>query len=355
MHKLLLALNATILTLGCNKLDRPTSSSSATSTVTRDLTFAGVEFTPHESHPIKVALIDRDLDARIFTADISISSGKFSLNKEKVLVDGHRYFLDYFADVNGNHNCDAPPTDHVWRIPIDAVSSNVSVTDTHKMNFHDSCSSFKDVYVGPTGDMTILITGRLLLGDSVTDAQGMTQGQALVGAKVFVEGLADQDAVTDSSGAFRLAITVPKDMALSQTEKRLVMWYTQPKPGKTSTDWDIAEARFGAIKSIPLSANLNVGDQRLSHTKAVKFRVVSAVDQGGISTCWVRSPAMGANLVVSLAADGNYTVDYLPPGSYELAVTCQGYQSVNTTISVGEATTRSTSEVAPDVVVTPNN
>lgn len=353
MYKHILTALALVAPIACNKLDRPTTSSTATNVVSRDLVFAGVQFTPHESHPLKVALIDRDLDARIFTEDVSISSGKFTLTKEKVLVDGHRYYLDYYADVNGNHSCDAPITDHVWRIPIDSVSSNVSITDTHKMNFHDSCASFNDVYAGPTGDMNVIITGRLLLGDSVTDAQGIAPGQALVGASVFVEGFADQDASTDSTGAFRLAITMPRDQALLATERRLVMWYTQLKPGKTSTDWDLADARFGATKQITLSANQNVGDQKLQHTKAVKLKVLSSADQSGIGTCWIHSKTLGSNLVIWSSADGNYTIDYLPPGSYELAVTCPGYQNTTTTVTVGEATARSTSEVAPELILTP--
>ncbi len=300
-----------------------------------------------------MALIDRDLNARIFLTDTQIIGGKFSLVKEKSLTDGHRYFLDYFADVNGNHICDAPVTDHVWRIPIDAVGANVTISDSHKMNFQDSCSSFKEAYTGPAGDTTLLITGRLLLGESVTDATGLTAGQALVGAHVFVEGYSDQDAVTDSTGAFRLAITLTKEQALTATERRLVMWYTQPKAGKTSTDWDVADARFGAIKSISLSADLNVGDQRLNHTKAAKFRITSAADQSGISACWVRSTGLGANLVIWNGGDGNYTVDYLPPGSYDLTITCPGYQNNLVTISVGEASAKGSSEVVDDVAMTP--
>lgn|GEM_PF-5635285 len=353
MYKLILTSVALTAPIACNKLDRPTASSAATNVVSRDLVFSGVQFTPHDSHPLKVALIDRDLDARLFIADVGIASGKFTLTKEKALVDGHRYFLDYYADVNGNQSCDAPTTDHVWRIPIDTVTSNISITDTHKMNFHDSCSSFRDVYAGPTGDMTVLITGRLLLGDSVTDARGITPGQALVGANVFVEGFADQDTVTDSTGAFRLSITMPRDQALLATERRLIMWYTQPKPGKTSADWDLADARFGATKSVALSSNLNIGDQKLQYTKAVNFRVLSSVDQNGISTCWIHSKTLGSNLVIWSGTDGTYTVDYLPPGSYDLAVVCPGYQNATTTVTVGESNARSASDTAPDVILTP--
>ncbi len=349
------AVISAITSIACNKLDKPAASSSSSNAVSRDLAFSGVEFGPHEHHPLKMALIDRDLDARIFTADLSVSDGKFSLNKEKTLVEGHRYFLDYFADVNGNHACDAPITDHVWRIPIETVTGNVTITDAHKMNFFDSCASFKDVFTGPTGDTTLLITGKISLSDTVTDAQGLTPGQTLVGAQVFVEGFSDQDAVTDSTGAFRLAISLNKEQALIASEKRLVMWYTQTKPGKKSTDWDVADARFGATKSIPLTADLNIGEQKLNHTKSVKFRTLNATDSSGVSGCWVRSPSLGANLVISVAAGGNYTVDYLPPGTYDLAITCPGFQSATTTITVGDATARSTSETTPDVLLTPSN
>ena len=53
------------------------------------------------------------------------------------LIAGHSYYLDFFADYNGNGLYDAPPTDHAWRLSADDVQGAEAIEFVHNTNFTD--------------------------------------------------------------------------------------------------------------------------------------------------------------------------------------------------------------------------
>jgi hypothetical protein len=53
----------------------------------------------------------------------------------------------YFADVNGNGACDAPPTDHAWAAAVPAVTGDTALPVTHTTTF-----------TTVTGDTTLSVT-----------------------------------------------------------------------------------------------------------------------------------------------------------------------------------------------------
>ncbi len=53
------------------------------------------------------------------------------------LIAGHSYWLDLFADHNGNGIYDPPPTDHAWRIDTNYIEGEETIEFQHNTNFTD--------------------------------------------------------------------------------------------------------------------------------------------------------------------------------------------------------------------------
>jgi hypothetical protein len=109
---------------------------------TFDLTFSGTGFGPHDGQTITVAVTDIEDAVVVATDSTTISGGAFSFNFPGILGETHTFHVDYYADVNGSDSCEAPPTDHAWRVDIPAVSADVDLPVTHNTDFTDVCGSF---------------------------------------------------------------------------------------------------------------------------------------------------------------------------------------------------------------------
>lgn len=53
------------------------------------------------------------------------------------VTKGNSYYLDFFADFNGNDLYDPPPTDHTWRMDADNVTNGQEFDFSHNTNFTD--------------------------------------------------------------------------------------------------------------------------------------------------------------------------------------------------------------------------
>jgi len=69
-----------------------------------------------------------------------------------VIEPGSSYWVDFYADHNGNGIYDAPPTDHAWRLATGVTMGDVELTFIHDTNFTDIFES-----AAPT--LTINFTG----------------------------------------------------------------------------------------------------------------------------------------------------------------------------------------------------
>lgn len=54
-----------------------------------------------------------------------------------VFDEGQTYNIDFYADLNNNGQYDAPPTDHAWRITLEAVAGDTVVPFSHNTSFTD--------------------------------------------------------------------------------------------------------------------------------------------------------------------------------------------------------------------------
>jgi len=288
---------------------------------------------------------------------VTVQAGTFSLSRTSALEAAHSYYLDYYADMNGNGTCDAPPVDHVWRLKIDQVTAAVDISDKHRMGFNDSCASFAVQSTAPTVATTnFTAVGRIVLGDQVS-VPGLSAGQPLAGGSVFLEGFPEQEVFTGADGNFHLALSLPAGSTLADelTDNigHLVMWYTKRKPGQTSADWDTADVRVGATHDVALNAAIDLGDQKLNYTRSVKIHVANGDTGAAVTTCWIHSSAFQFNLITKGLGNGDYQIDYLPPGTYNFLFDCVGYKSVTQAIAVTAAADINSTQTVPDVKVSP--
>lgn len=57
---------------------------------------------------------------------------------------GSSYNVDFFSDHNGNGSYDSPPVDHAWRLELNNLAGDTTVTFAHNTNF-------TDIFPGSTG------------------------------------------------------------------------------------------------------------------------------------------------------------------------------------------------------------
>lgn len=322
-----------------------------------DLDFSGDTFTPHEAQTITLALIRQpnlqniqDTQKRLELKSQVVTAGRFNFNLKAILEPSQSFFLDYYADVNGNGQCDPPPTDHVWRVEIDTLATqantSIVVKEDHHMNFLGTCQNFSVDEPSQGGPKTQTIVGKLTLDTSI-NKNGFEPGQILSQGQVFLEGYPDQATRSDPSGQFVLKIAISPSLAAGMTgttitgqKARLFMWYSQKTSENQSKSWTLSDLKFGAAKELTLDgSSIDLGNQSLTYTKGIKLKTIDSVSKNFVSNCWIYSPSFNTKLPFTTEPQGFHRIDYLPEGTYPFEILCTGYQKASTLISVTKAST----------------
>ena len=141
------------------------------------LTLQLTGMTPHVGQLFEVRLLDinerrevgRDRVESVPSADFSVSISGLEMN--------HSYLIDFYADLNGSGYYDPPPTDHAWRLELNNVEGDTTVTFSHNTNFTDIPWRylFKLDLTGMTPHLTQLFELRLINVDN-----GIEVGRARV-------------------------------------------------------------------------------------------------------------------------------------------------------------------------------
>jgi hypothetical protein len=85
------------------------------------LTFTGSQFDIHVGQQFKIALVSAADGHTVVahTTFAALPSAGFSVSLSNSMQKGVSYYIDYYADENGNKTCDPPKSDgssdHVWR------------------------------------------------------------------------------------------------------------------------------------------------------------------------------------------------------------------------------------------------
>ncbi|KAA3612071.1 MAG: T9SS C-terminal target domain-containing protein [Calditrichaeota bacterium] len=97
------------------------------------LSFQGM--TPHVGQTLNVRIVDK-YDSREVTRQTlqEIPGSEFMMTFNGI-KQGGSYTIDFYSDHNGNGRYDDPPSDHAWRVAVDAVQGDTTVTFSHNTNF----------------------------------------------------------------------------------------------------------------------------------------------------------------------------------------------------------------------------
>ncbi|MBK7105702.1 MAG: T9SS type A sorting domain-containing protein [Ignavibacteriae bacterium] len=97
------------------------------------LTINFSSMTPHVGQMLYLRVYDRT-DMKEVGRTSSTISENFTLTLD-VLLAGHSYYIDFFADHNSNGLYDIPPTDHAWRLELPEAQGNDILEFIHNTNF----------------------------------------------------------------------------------------------------------------------------------------------------------------------------------------------------------------------------
>jgi plastocyanin len=65
-----------------------------------------------------------------------ITEADFTVNSYNIMP-GNSYYINFFADFNGNGMYDAPPVDHAWQLMLENVAGDTTLTFVHNTDFTD--------------------------------------------------------------------------------------------------------------------------------------------------------------------------------------------------------------------------
>lgn len=91
--------------------------------------------TPHAGQEIFFALVDMS-SGKVVDRESEIVQESFSVLLSG-MVPGQSYYVDFFADHNGNGYYDAPPVDHAWRLELPDASGGEVLNFAHNTDFTD--------------------------------------------------------------------------------------------------------------------------------------------------------------------------------------------------------------------------
>jgi hypothetical protein len=95
------------------------------------------DMTPHIGQKFEIRLVDQKTRNEIVRKSIgTIESDEFSIGLPG-LVQNEDYWVDFYADLNGNGIYDTPSVDHAWRMELEKVEVDTNLTFQHNTSFTD--------------------------------------------------------------------------------------------------------------------------------------------------------------------------------------------------------------------------
>lgn len=131
------------------------------------LTLNFTSMTPHVGQKLSLYLKNTTTGNYVDTIVVAqVAGAAFTVNSWKV-VQGNSYHIDFYADHNKNGVYNAPPVDHAWRIVLNNMKSDTTMSFVHNTSFTDifnvtsvsniskKVDSFK-LYPNPSASYTLL-------------------------------------------------------------------------------------------------------------------------------------------------------------------------------------------------------
>ena len=103
-----------------------------------DLVVYCSKFGPHINQKFELRVVDSANGEEIARETIAaITDTDFNFGFKNILVQGHSYYVDAYADFNQNQSYDAPPQDHAWRRMLSKVTGPQSMVYEHTTEWTD--------------------------------------------------------------------------------------------------------------------------------------------------------------------------------------------------------------------------
>lgn len=101
------------------------------------LTLNLTAFDSHIGNKFEMRAVDKanSMEIESITVD-NIAAAAFSVQLFSIKTT-KSYWIDFYADLNGNGVYDAPPVDHAWRLEVDNVQGDITLNFAHDTNFTD--------------------------------------------------------------------------------------------------------------------------------------------------------------------------------------------------------------------------
>jgi Secretion system C-terminal sorting domain len=116
-------------------LEMVTSAGLSDSKPLTTLTVNFTEMTPHVGQDLWLRVYDKTDMKEVGRTSVTVLEN-FTIALD-VILPGHSYTIDFFADLNGNGRYDTPPIDHTWRVELDDAQGNDILNFSHNTNFTD--------------------------------------------------------------------------------------------------------------------------------------------------------------------------------------------------------------------------
>jgi len=100
------------------------------------LTVNFLNMTPHVGQDFYLRVVDTLDGMEVGRASMMLDVADFEVEIAGIMA-GQSYHVDFWADHNQNGQYDPPGTDHAWRITLDSVLGDTTITFTHNTDFTD--------------------------------------------------------------------------------------------------------------------------------------------------------------------------------------------------------------------------
>ncbi len=101
------------------------------------LTMNLTSMNPHVNQKFEMRVWDKNSGKEIGRETVgAIPSPDFGVSIPGIKIGGS-YYVDFYADFNGNSLYDSPPTDHAWREEVNNVQGDTVLNFVHNINFTD--------------------------------------------------------------------------------------------------------------------------------------------------------------------------------------------------------------------------
>ncbi len=223
-------------------------------------------------------------------------------------------------------------------VPATTTDTTLTATDSSTSTDTTTVTDSSTETTSDTSTDTVVDTARKLSLSGVVQLgvgseDDVVINKPILGASVFLKGFPDTVVLTNSVGAFQLALDLPAGDSLTGSDDyEVVMWYTTPN----------TQHKFGTLKPTTILPNVetDLGTVKLGFTTQIRFHPKDGLTDIDHTLCTVTFPGYEGKVTIAPAANASADLkaDYLPPGAYSYHIACNGYHPRDVPLTIDPPT-----------------